>query len=291
MPKPVVGVLALQGDVREHLEMLRGVGAGARSVRTTAELAEVDALVIPGGESTTMYKLANIFELSEPLRERIAAGMPVLGTCAGMIMLADSIKGGIDGQQTLGGLDVVVRRNAFGRQVDSFEGDVDFRPFDEPFHAVFIRAPWVEKVGDGVEVLATLSSRPVPALSESGASAASGASGESGTSSEGLRSTSGARCRESSTNPSGSSGQPSDSPGGPPDGPSSRLPSGSPGGPTAGHSGGASGGQPLRYDRPDAPAGRIVAVRQGAVMATSFHPELTSDDRVHRYFIDLVRSS
>ncbi len=197
--QPVVGVLALQGDVREHLQMLRGVGANAVPVRRASELADVDAVVIPGGESTTMYKLAAAFGLFEPLREHIAAGMPVLGTCAGMILLADSIEGGIEGQQTLGGLDVVVRRNAFGRQVDSFEGDVDFTPFDEPFHAVFIRAPWVEKVGADVEVLATVATGPA--------------------------------------------------------------------------------------------IGRIVAVRQGAVMATSFHPEITADDRVHRYFVDLVRSS
>ncbi len=199
MPRPVVGVLALQGDVREHLQMLTGAGADARPVRRPGELADVDAMVLPGGESTTMYKLANVFELFEPLRQHIAEGMPVLGTCAGMIMLADTIEGGIEGQQTLGGLDVVVRRNAFGRQVDSFESDVDFAAFDEPFHAVFIRAPWVEKVGDDVEVLATVAEDPA--------------------------------------------------------------------------------------------VGRIVAVRQGAVVATSFHPELTSDDRIHRYFVDLVRSS
>jgi len=197
--QPVVGVLALQGDVREHLQMLRGAGANAVPVRRASELADVDAVVIPGGESTTMYKLAAAFGLFEPLREHIAAGRPVLGTCAGMILLADSIEGGIEGQQTLGGLDVVVRRNAFGRQVDSFEGDVDFTPFDEPFHAVFIRAPWVEKVGADVAVLATVATGPA--------------------------------------------------------------------------------------------IGRIVAVRQGAVMATSFHPEITADDRVHRYFVDLVRSS
>ncbi len=199
MPRPVVGVLALQGDVREHLQMLGGAGADARPVRRPGELADVDAMVLPGGESTTMYKLANIFELFEPLRQHIAAGRPVLGTCAGMIMLADTIEGGIEGQQTLGGLDVVVRRNAFGRQVDSFESDVDFAAFDEPFHAVFIRAPWVEKLGDGVEVLATVAEDPA--------------------------------------------------------------------------------------------VGRIVAVRQGAVVATSFHPELTSDDRIHRYFVELIRSS
>ena len=196
---PTVGVLALQGDVREHLRMLGDAGANAVAVRRPSELAAVDAIVLPGGESTTMHKLATIFELFEPLQQRIADGVPALGTCAGMILLADRIEGGISGQQTLGGLDVVVRRNAFGRQVDSFEVDVDFEPFDRPFHALLIRAPWVEKVGDGVDVLATI---------------ASGAA-----------------------------------------------------------------------------AGRIVAVRQGNVMATSFHPEITQDDRVHRYFVDLVRNS
>lgn len=196
-PAPRIGVLALQGDVREHLRMLADAGADAVTVRRPAELAAVDGLVIPGGESTTIDKLTRAFELRDPLRERIASGMPTLGTCAGMIMLAERIEGGISDQETLGGLDVVVRRNAFGRQVDSFEVDVDFEPFDEPFHALFIRAPWVEKVGAGVQVLATI---------------ASGAA-----------------------------------------------------------------------------VGRIVAVRQGAVMATSFHPEITADDRVHRYFTDLVR--
>src|SRR5262245_7089195 len=179
--------------------MLRGAGVTAVPVRRPSELAAVDAMVLPGGESTTMHKLATIFELFEPLQQRLADGMPALGTCAGMILLADRIEGGIAGQQTLGGLDVVVRRNAFGRQVDSFEDDVDFVPFDEPFHALFIRAPWVEKVGDSVDVLATVATGPA--------------------------------------------------------------------------------------------AGRIVAVRQGVIMATSFHPEITKDDRVHRYFVDLVRTS
>lgn len=177
--------------------MLTELGAHAVAVRRPSELAAVDAMVLPGGESTTMHKLATIFELFEPLHARLADGMPALGTCAGMILLADTIEGGIEGQQTLGGLDVVVRRNAFGRQVDSFEVDVDFEPFDSPFHALFIRAPWVEKVGAQVEVLATVASGPA--------------------------------------------------------------------------------------------AGRIVAVRQGDIMATSFHPEITHDDRVHRYFVDLVR--
>jgi pyridoxal 5'-phosphate synthase pdxT subunit len=199
MAAPVIGVFALQGDVREHLEMLRNAGVNAQPVRRSQELAEVDAMVLPGGESTTMYKLAQTFDLFGPLQDRVAAGMPTLGTCAGMILLADSIEGGIDGQQTLGGLDIVVRRNAFGRQVHSFETDLTFAELDEPLHAVFIRAPWVEKVGDGVEVLA-------------------------------------------------------------------------------------------RVEMGEA-AGRIVAVRQGALMATSFHPEVTSDDRVHRYFVELVRSS
>jgi pyridoxal 5'-phosphate synthase pdxT subunit len=196
---PAIGVFALQGDVREHLRMLEDAGARAVPVRRPSELDAVDAMVIPGGESTTMYKLANIFDLFEPLRTRISGGLPVLGTCAGMIMLADTIEGGIEGQQTLGGLDVVVRRNAFGRQVDSFETDVDFTSFDRPFHALFIRAPWVEKVGEGVDVLATVAAGPA--------------------------------------------------------------------------------------------TGRIVAVRQGPVMATSFHPEITQDDRVHRLFVDLVRNA
>ena len=194
---PTIGVLALQGDVREHVRMLTDAGATAVPVRRPNELAGVDAMVLPGGESTTMHKLATVFQLFEPLQERLRSGMPALGTCAGMILLADRIEGGVDGQQTLGGLDVVVRRNAFGRQVDSFESDVDFTPFDEPFHALFIRAPWVEKVGADVDVLATVASGPA--------------------------------------------------------------------------------------------AGRIVAVRQGAIMATSFHPEITHDGRVHRYFVDLVR--
>jgi pyridoxal 5'-phosphate synthase pdxT subunit len=195
---PTVGVFALQGDVREHLRMLEDAGANAVRVRRPAELAAVDAMVVPGGESTTMAKLARAFDLLDPLRQRVGDGMPTLGTCAGMIMLADRIESGIDGQETIGGLDVVVRRNAFGRQVDSFEVDVDFAPFPTPFHALFIRAPWVEKVGAAVEVLATIANGPY--------------------------------------------------------------------------------------------AGRIVAVRQGPLMATSFHPEITADDRVHRYFVDLVRS-
>jgi len=199
MGKPVIGVFALQGNVREHLEMLRSVGAGALAVRRPAELDAVDGLVLPGGESTTMYKLARSFELFEPLQKRIADGMPAFGTCAGMIMLANEITGGIDGQETLGGLDVTVRRNAFGRQVDSFEADLHFAAFETPYHAIFIRAPWVERVGRDTDVLATVEA-----------------------------------------------------------------------GPAAGH---------------------IVAVQHGPLLATSFHPELTGDPRLHGYFTDLVRAS
>ncbi len=197
MTPPTIGVLALQGDVREHLRMLAGAGARPVTVRRPQELAGVDGLVLPGGESTTMQKLAVAFDLFDPLQEWVHAGRPTFGTCAGMILLADRIEGGIAGQRTLGGLDVVVRRNAFGRQVASFEGDVDFAPFDEAFHAVFIRAPWVEEVNGDVEVLATVTTGPA--------------------------------------------------------------------------------------------TGRIVAVRQGGVLATSFHPEMTGDDRVHRYFVDMIR--
>jgi 5'-phosphate synthase pdxT subunit len=196
---PTIGVLALQGDVREHVRMLEVCGVRAQPVRRSSELDAVDALVVPGGESTTMYKLAVAFELLEPLRKRVAAGMPTFGTCAGMIMLANRVEGGIEGQLTIGGIDMTVRRNAFGRQVESFEADVALEPFDAPYHAVFIRAPWVEEVGEGAEALARVSSGPA--------------------------------------------------------------------------------------------LGRIVAVRQGRLLATSFHPELTGDPRVHRYFVDLVRES
>ncbi|WP_344427561.1 pyridoxal 5'-phosphate synthase glutaminase subunit PdxT [Amycolatopsis minnesotensis] len=203
--RPVVGVLALQGDVREHLAMLTGAGATALPVRRPAELSEVDGLVLPGGESTTMSRLLETFELLEPLRERIAAGLPAFGSCAGMILLAREVLDGRPDQRQLGGLDVVVRRNAFGRQVDSFESDLDFTglgaPGETPLHAVFIRAPWVERVGDGVEVLARVPDTP--------------AAGDA--------------------------------------------------------------------------AARIVAVRQGSVLATAFHPELTGDERVHRLFVGMVR--
>jgi pyridoxal 5'-phosphate synthase pdxT subunit len=190
---PVVGVLALQGDVREHLRALESVGARPVTVRRETELAQVDALVIPGGESTTMAKLAAAFELLDPLRSAIKAGLPAYGSCAGMIMLADRVEDGVPGQQTIGGLDVVVRRNAFGRQVESFEADVWLAGFAEPFDAVFIRAPWVESTGRDVEVLGRVS-------------------------------------------------------GGPAD-------------------------------------GRIVAVRQGQLLATSFHPEVSGDLRVHELFV------
>jgi pyridoxal 5'-phosphate synthase pdxT subunit len=193
-----VGVLALQGDVREHLRALEEAGARAVRVRRERELAEVDGLVIPGGESTTMIKLATTFDLLEPLRKRIADGMCAYGSCAGMIMLADRIVDGVPGQESVGGLDVTVRRNAFGRQVESFEEDITLAGLGEPpVRAVFIRAPWVESVGDGVEVLGAVEAGPC--------------------------------------------------------------------------------------------AGRIVAVRQRGLLATSFHPELTGDTRVHGYFVDLVR--
>jgi 5'-phosphate synthase pdxT subunit len=204
---PVIGVLALQGDVREHLHVLESLGTRPVAVRRESELASVDGLVVPGGESTTMAKLARIFEVLDPLRERIGTGLPVFGTCAGMILLADRIEDGIEGQETLGGLDITVRRNAFGRQVDSFETELDFAGVEDPVHAVFIRAPWVESVGDGVEVLARVPEAPAHGRIASLA------------------------------------------------------------------------------------AGRIVAVRQGPLMATSFHPEVGGDGRVHRMFVDLVRQS
>ena len=189
-----VGVLALQGDTREHLAALRDAGASALTVRRREELDAVDALVIPGGESTTMSHLLRDLDLLEPLRKRLADGLPAYGACAGMILLASEIlDAGAEGREAvpLGGLDITVRRNAFGRQVDSFEGDVEFSGFDESVHAVFIRAPWVERVGDGVQVLARA-------------------------------------------------------------------------------------------------AGHPVAVRQGPVLATAFHPEVTGDRRIHRLFVDIV---
>jgi pyridoxal 5'-phosphate synthase pdxT subunit len=155
-PGPVVGVLALQGDVAEHLTALTAAGARAVPVRRPEELDDVAGLVIPGGESTTIWKLAVIFDLMEPLRKRLAAGMPAFGSCAGMILLADRVEDAIAGQETLGGIDMTVRRNAFGRQVDSFESDIALRGVPGPaFRAVFIRAPWVEETGAGVEIIGT----------------------------------------------------------------------------------------------------------------------------------------
>jgi 5'-phosphate synthase pdxT subunit len=199
---PAVGVFALQGDVREHLHVLRSLGAEALPVRRPEELDGVDAMVLPGGESTTMAKLAATFELLDPLRKRVAEGMPAYGSCAGMILLAERIEDGATGQETIGGLDVVVRRNAFGRQVDSFEADVAFEGLEPPgpMHAVFIRAPWVESCGPGVRELAHVE-------------------------------------------------------GGPAD-------------------------------------GKVVAVRGGThehLLATSFHPELTGDTRVHALFLQMVK--
>jgi 5'-phosphate synthase pdxT subunit len=198
---PLVGVLALQGDVREHQRALESLGVRARTVRRPEELDGLAGLILPGGESTTMSRLAQVFDLLEPLRTAVGEGLPTYGTCAGMIMLADRILDGRPDQQTIGGIDMTVRRNAFGRQVDSFETDVDVVGIDRGrFHAVFIRAPWVESVGPGVEVLA-------------------------------------------------------------------RLPAGQAGS-----------------------AGTIVAVRQGHLWATSFHPELTGDTRIHAAFVAGLRA-
>ncbi len=192
---PTIGVLALQGDFREHLAVLTALGADAVSVRRPEELAAVDGLIIPGGESTVIDKLSRLFGLAEPLKAAIADGLPVYGTCAGLIMLADRVRDAIDGQHTLGGLDVTVRRNAFGSQLDSFETDLVVPEIgDPPVHAVFIRAPVVEAIGETVTALATL------------------------------------------------------------------------------------------------PDGRIVAVEQGNLLGTSFHPEVTGDTRFHEYFLRKVRS-
>ena len=200
MTRPLIGVLALQGDVREHLAALADSGADAVGVRRPEELDKVDGIVIPGGESTTMSRLLQVFELLDPLRERLRGGLPAYGSCAGMILLASEVLDTRPDAEHLGAIDMTVRRNAFGRQVDSFESDLDFEGIvGDPVRAVFIRAPWVERVGPGVEVLAQ-----VPA-----------AAGEA--------------------------------------------------------------------------AGRIVAVRQGSAIATSFHPEVTGDRRVHELFVDLVR--
>jgi 5'-phosphate synthase pdxT subunit len=152
------GVLALQGDFREHARVFAALGATPIEVRTPEQIAAVDCLAIPGGESTTIGKLARAYELVEPIRNRAAAGMPILGTCAGMIVLAREVDGG---EPLFGLMDISVRRNAYGRQVDSFEADLDVRGIDHAVRGVFIRAPWIERVGDGVEVLATFEDRPV----------------------------------------------------------------------------------------------------------------------------------
>jgi len=187
-----VGVLALQGDVREHILALNECGASAKAVKTYDEISSIDALVIPGGESTTISKLARSFNLFELISNRISNGMPTYGSCAGLILLANKVEDAIVGQESFGGLDVVARRNAFGRQVDSFEMDLEIKGISSPkFRAIFIRAPWIESVGTKVEVLAQVD-------------------------------------------------------------------------------------------------GRAVAVRDGHILATSFHPELTGDNRIHRYFLDVV---
>lgn len=201
MSRPVIGVLALQGDVREHTHALTACDVLVSRVRRPEDLERIDGLVLPGGESTTIDKLLRRYGLMAPLRTRIGAGLPAYGSCAGMILLADRIVDGTSDQQTIGGIDMLVRRNAFGRQLDSFEERLDAPALgagarEAPMSAVFIRAPLVEQVGPGVEVLATVST--------------------------------GAR------------------------------------------------------------AGRIAAVRQGALMATAFHPEISSDVRVHRAFVALV---
>jgi len=196
---PVIGVLALQGDVPEHLRALEAVGGRPVPVRRPEELGQIDGLVIPGGESTTLWRLSVAFDLLEPLRKLIASGLPAFGSCAGMIMLADRLTDGVEGQQTYGGIDMTVRRNAFGRQVDSFEHDIALAGVggnSDPLRAVFIRAPWVEKIGPGVGVLGT-----------------------------------------------------------------------------------------------EERTGRIVAVRQGQLLATAFHPELTPDRRIHQLFADIVRNN
>lgn len=157
-----VGVLALQGDVREHISSLIACGVDAVPVRRESEIQSIDALVLPGGESTTIAQLTEVFGIYDLLKQRIASGMPVYGSCAGMILLATEILDAKVGQKSFGGLDISVRRNAFGRQVDSFESDIEFADgSQELIRAVFIRAPWVEKVGDAVQVLASIDSHPV----------------------------------------------------------------------------------------------------------------------------------
>lgn len=159
MSAPIVGVLALQGDFREHLAVVKRLGAVGREIRLPEDLPGIDALIIPGGESTTIGKLATRFGLLEPLRRTIEQGLPTYGTCAGLIFASSTVTEG--SQPLLGVLDVAVQRNAFGRQNESFETDLEIEGFDAPFHAVFIRAPWVEKVGGDVEVLASVQGHPV----------------------------------------------------------------------------------------------------------------------------------
>ena len=198
---PTVGVLALQGDVREHLAALRACGATAVAVRRPEEIDQLDGIVLPGGESTTIDKLSRIFGVREPLVAALRSGLPAYGSCAGMILLAEEVLDGTADQQTFGGLAITVRRNAFGRQVESFEDDVELDGLPGgPVHTVFIRAPWVERVDDGVRVLGTVTP-------------------------------------------------------------------------------------------PGTETAHIIAVQQGNVLATSFHPEVTSDRRIHRYFLDLVRAA
>ena len=156
MATAVIGVLALQGDFREHIQALERLGVDAVEVRRVSELQSCDGLVIPGGESTVMQRLAEAYELFEPISDAIRADLPVFGTCAGLIMLSDRVQDGITGQRTFGGLNVTVRRNAFGNQLDSFEADLAFRGIDGPVHAAFIRGPVIESVGDGVEILSQL---------------------------------------------------------------------------------------------------------------------------------------
>jgi 5'-phosphate synthase pdxT subunit len=162
-----VGVLALQGDVREHIDSLIKCGVDPIHVRRDSELDEIDALVLPGGESTTIAQLAEVFGIFDTIKERISAGMPVYGSCAGMILLADEILDAKEGQKSFGGLDITVRRNAFGRQVDSFESDISFEDGSvDLIRAVFIRAPWVERVGQSVQVLSSVGSHAVAVRSQ-----------------------------------------------------------------------------------------------------------------------------
>jgi 5'-phosphate synthase pdxT subunit len=162
---PKVGVLALQGDVREHMGVLHSIGVRVVEVRTKSELSQVQGLILPGGESTTIAKLARIFDLFDPMRDAIRSGLPVFGTCAGLILLADAISDGAQGQETLGGLDALVRRNAFGSQTDSFEIELRFRGIPDPqVAAAFIRAPIIESVGSGVEVLSQLADDRIVAI-------------------------------------------------------------------------------------------------------------------------------